>query len=96
MDAALKFLGFCTLMVLAIPIALWHAYCLTVIWTWYAPPPLVELLTMKIALGIALGVELLTMRAARKDDPDLSDRIATAVIGPAIALLAGRLFLFFV
>lgn len=95
MDIAAKLLLFAGLMLLAIPIALWHAFCLTVMWEWYAPSAF-GVLSMKTAVGISLGVDMLTMRAVRDDDPSVGDRITMAIVGPAVGLLASRLFLFFV
>lgn len=70
---------------LGLPIALWQAYCLTIIWGWYAPPSLGPM-TMKLAFGLALVVSLLRLKAQGKHDADLSDKIGIAIIGPGLIL----------
>lgn len=78
---------------IGLPIALWQAYCLTILWGWYAPPVWGFVLTMKDAIGLALIVGLLRMKAAGKNEPDLADRISMAIIGPALTLGFGWILL---
>lgn len=71
--------------VLAFPIALWQAWCLTLLWQWYALPGW-GALSMKAAFGLALMVSLLRLRAGSKTDPSLADKISIALAGPAMIL----------
>ena len=82
-------------MVIMIPVALWQAWCLTILWHWYAPDTF-STLSMKMAVGAALVLGLLQLKAPRKDDAGIAERISTAIIGPPVILLAGWLLLFFV
>lgn len=70
---------------LAFPIALWQAWCLTLLWQWYALSNW-GALPMEAAFGLSLMVSLLQMRAASKNGPGLADKISMALVGPAMIL----------
>jgi hypothetical protein len=95
MEVGVKLLAFLGLLVLMVPIALWQAFCLTLMWDWYAPPALGDL-SMKTAVGAMMIISLVTLKAPRESDPDTLDRVLMSIIGPAIGLLAARLMLWFV
>lgn len=82
-------------MVIMIPVALWQAWCLMILWHWYAPD-MFGPLSMKVAIGASLALGLLQLKAPKKDDAGIADRITTAIVGPPVILLAGWLLLFFV
>lgn len=78
---------------IVVPIALYQAWFLTILWHWYAPAAMGDL-SMKTAIGLSLVISLLNMRPTGKDDAGWDERLAMAIIGPPVILLAGWLLLF--
>lgn len=82
-----------------IPSVLWHAYVVTVIYTWYAPTAWPEL-AMSTATGMCLIVGLLRTGRERKDSESLTELLGSgvyrAILGPLFTLGFARLLLVFV
>jgi hypothetical protein len=77
--------AFALVLLLGLPLAIWQAYCMTLVWGWYAPAGWGSL-SMKASFGLALIVALLRLRAPSKNEPGLSEKISTAIIGPGVVV----------
>lgn len=76
---------------IAVPGIIWEAYCLTVLWRWYAPEAL-GYFPLKAAIGVILMWGI--VGASRRDDPpEIGHLIWDAVTVPATALLLGWIIL---
>lgn len=78
---------------IAMPLMLWLAYVITILWGWYAPAAW-GALGIRSAFGLALVLALFRSGRAQKETKVL-ESIWRGVFGPAMVLVAGWLGLFF-
>lgn len=80
---------------IGLPLVLWNAYVMTLIWHWYAPEAW-GALPLKSALCVVLIYGLLRNKGPSKDSPGFGTIISTAIVGPLFLLGFGWLLLWFV
>lgn len=72
-------------------LAMWTAYVVTILWAWFVVPLGLPVIGKAHAYGLVVLVALIRARAPRKDEASASiaATIMTAILGPAVGLLAG-------
>jgi hypothetical protein len=83
-------------LLISVPLMLWRAFVITVLWGWFIVPQFaISQLGMINAIGLSLVVSLLTARLSKVDSDDdernktLAGQIAVGIVAPAMALLYG-------
>ncbi len=94
-----KLMGFCLIVMLLVPITLWRAYVLTIIYSWYAPGSWPEI-TMRVAIGLCLIVGMLSVRPNDKESPPMAKALVNSILygglTPLLSLGFARIMLWIV
>jgi hypothetical protein len=78
---------------ISVPVAIiWRAWVLMVMWEWFVSPFGAAAIGMAHAAGLSLLLGYVTKEGAKTEEKTLGDHIATALVGPGLALAFGWVF----